>query len=85
MERSEGQINTTRLMLWKETLSVWKHYMVEFREAGIRQEQEKELLEKMKKELEQVSDQHKRMQDMKTQILKDEAEIRKMMQRVYRM
>lgn len=85
LERSEGQINTTRLMLWKETLSVWKHYMVEFREAGIRQEQEKELLEKMKKELEQVSDQHKRMQDMKMQILKDEAEIQKMMQRVYRM
>ena len=85
LERRDNQINMTRLMLWKETLAVWQHYMVELKETGIEPKEEEELLEKMNSELEQVPEQHRRMQEMKTGLLADEQEVREMMQRVYQM
>lgn len=83
LEKQDKQIGMTRLMLWKETLAVWKHYMVELKETGIGQKEEEELLEKMKSELTQLPEQHRRMQEMKTRLLIDEQEVREMIQRVY--
>ena len=85
LEKQEEQIGMTRLMLWKETLAVWKHYMVELKESGIGQREEEELLEKMNSELTQVPEQHRRMQEIKGRLLADEQEVREMMQRVYQM
>ena len=85
LEKQGDQIGMTRLMLWKETLAVWKHYMVELKETGIGQKEEEELLEKMNSELEQVPEQHRRMQEIKDRLLADEQEVREMMRRVYQM
>lgn len=60
LEKQEDQMGMTRLMLWKETLAVWKHYMVELKENGIEKQEEEELLEKMNDELTRVPKQHRR-------------------------
>ena len=59
--------------------------MVELKETGIGQKEEEELLEKMNSELEQVPEQHRRMQEIKDRLLADEQEVREMMRRVYQM
>ena len=59
--------------------------MVELKETGIGQKEEEELLEKMNRELEQVPEQHRRMQEIKDRLLADEQEVREMMRRVYQM
>lgn len=83
LETDTGQTDMTRLMLWREILSVWKHYMVELREAGVKSEEEEEILKKMEKELTLVPEQHKRMKELQMQLQKDEQEVRQMIQRVY--
>ena len=83
LEKQEDQMGMTRLMLWKETLAVWKHYMVELKENGIEKQEEEELLEKMNDELTRVPKQHRRMQEMKIELLADEQEVQAMIQRVY--
>ena len=59
--------------------------MVELKETGIGQKEEEELLETMNSELEQVPEQHRRMQEIKDRLLADEQEVREMMRRVYQM
>ena len=85
LEKQGDQMGMTRLMLWKETLAVWKHYMVELKENGIEKQEEEELLEKMNDELARVPKQHRRMQEMKIELLADEQEVQAMIQRVYQM
>ena len=85
LEKQGDQMGMTRLMLWKETLAVWKHYMVELKENGIEKQEEEELLKKMNDELARVPKQHRRMQEMKIELLADEQEVQAMIQRVYQM
>ena len=81
----KGQITMTRLMLWSEMLSSWKHYMVELKECGIQSAQLEEKLLQAEKERRQIQNRHGRMQELGKELDQDISEIRKMIKRVYQM
>lgn len=72
-----------RLMLWKETLSCWKHYLVELKEEGIQKAEIEKLLHQLSLEIRQIPEQRFRMQELADQLKKDTDEIEKIMERVY--
>lgn len=79
----EDKITMTRLMLWSEMLSSWKHYMVELKECGIQSEQLEEKLLQAEKERSQIQNSHKHMQELGKGLDQDISEIRQMIKRVY--
>lgn len=81
----KGQITMTRLMLWSEMLSSWKHYMVELKECGIQSAQLEEKLLQAEKERSLIRNRHGRMQELGKELDQDINEIRKMIKRVYQM
>lgn len=80
---NRGEISMVRMLLWKESLAAWKHYMVELREAGVTRIQIEELLGCMESEIRQVPEGHERMQELKNQMNEDGKQIREMLQRIY--
>lgn len=83
LEKEKDQISMVRLMLWKDTLAAWNHYMVELREAEVTKEQMEQLLKQMEKELEQVPEGHERMQELKAQLEQEKQQTLQVMARVY--
>lgn len=81
--KKEEQISMARMMLWKETLAAWKHYMVELQEEGVKQEEIRGLLKQMEKEIAKIPEGHQRMAELKEHLEEDKQQIDQMLARIF--
>ena len=83
LKENENSISMVRMLLWKDALAAWQHYMVELQEEGVQRKEIEVLLQQMQEEMKYVPEGHQRMQALKKQLLEEKEQICKMMTRIY--